>query len=299
MKTQIAIIIFNRPAHAKSLRLSLQAEETRDLFIISDGPRDDRPEERKLVEECRRIFLDWPGEVYCNFSEQNMGCKARVTSGLDWVFEQTDRAIILEDDCQPHPDFFRYCDEMLEVYADETIVMSVCGTKGYPENFNSGVYAFSKYNNCWGWATWKRAWLLFDDQFMPYSFFKFILILKKWLRTYRAAFYWNFIMRRVLSGKINSWAYCWSISCFLNKGLHIYPPENLIVNGGFGKDSTNTTQQLGYAPLCFGTAISFPLTVPEKIQAMSELDQWIEDTIFSKSIKNRLKWFFQRSFPSR
>ena len=48
-----------------------------------------------------------------------MGCKKRISSGLDWVFNQVERAIILEDDCKPAESFFRFCDELLELYKDD------------------------------------------------------------------------------------------------------------------------------------------------------------------------------------
>ena len=43
----------------------------------------------------------------------------RQYTGFSWVFEKEEQAIILEDDCIPNLDFFRYCDEMLEKYKDD------------------------------------------------------------------------------------------------------------------------------------------------------------------------------------
>ena len=214
MKSPIAVILFNRPDQAEQLRERLRPEELRELYVISDGAREGRPGEVELVEKCRRIFSDWPGKVHFDYASKNLGCKARVSSGLDWVFEHTDRAIILEDDCLPHPYFFEFCDELLETYYENETVMSVCGTKTFPENLFTGDYAFSKYSNCWGWATWKRAWAAFDDRFTARTSFNMFTNLKKILGSYRAAFYWSYIIHCVLTGKINSWAYCWPATCF-------------------------------------------------------------------------------------
>ena len=57
-----------------------------------------------------------------------MGCAKRIVSGLDWVFSRVDRAIILEDDCLAHPDFFRFCEELLTRYEDNERIMQICGT---------------------------------------------------------------------------------------------------------------------------------------------------------------------------
>ena len=32
--------------------------------------------------------VDWPCEVQRNYTDSNLGLKQRVSSGLDWVFEQ-------------------------------------------------------------------------------------------------------------------------------------------------------------------------------------------------------------------
>jgi hypothetical protein len=77
---------------------------------MADGTRADRPGEAEKCAAVRAIFntVDWPFEVLKNYSDVNLGYRVRVSSGLDWVFEQVEEAIILEDDCLPHPTFFRF-----------------------------------------------------------------------------------------------------------------------------------------------------------------------------------------------
>ena len=38
-------------------------------------------------------------------------------------------------------------------------------------------YYFSRFNHCWGWATWKSAWALYDGNFKDWEKFKKT---KKW-----------------------------------------------------------------------------------------------------------------------
>ena len=90
----------------------------------------------------------------------NLGCKVRISSGLDWVFEQVEEAIILEDDCLPHQTFFRFCEEMLKRYCDDQRIGMVSGDNfqfGYRGNKYS--YYFSRYCMTWGWATWRDRWV--------------------------------------------------------------------------------------------------------------------------------------------
>ena len=90
---------------------------------------------------------------------ENLGCKARVSSGLDWVFEQVPEAIILEDDCLPHPTFFRFCEELLAHYRDDQRVGMISGDNfQFGHRINDDSYYFSNINHIWGWATWRSRW---------------------------------------------------------------------------------------------------------------------------------------------
>jgi len=294
MKAPIAIIIFNRPDHVINLKERLTHEKDRELFVISDGPRDGKTVDVEKVEACRSIFKDWPGRTHFNFAEKNMGCKNRVSSGLDWVFAQTDRAIVLEDDCLPHPDFFKFADELLDRYENDTRVMSICGTNVFSDrDYFNWSYCFSKYQNCWGWATWKRSWDLFDHDLRGLQAAKENDYLRGHLGSRRAAMYWHNILGKVRNGRINSWAYIWTFTGFINHGLHIIPKCSLIENAGFGKDSTHTTKVPGYLSAKINS-MDFPLAHPPAVFPHPRYDRSIEDTVFSKSIYQRVLWLFRK-----
>jgi hypothetical protein len=78
------------------------------------------------------MTCDWPCDVRCNFSDWNLGCGRRVSSGLDWVFSTVDRAIILEDDCLASRGFFSFCDALLERYCDNESVWVISGNSYQP-----------------------------------------------------------------------------------------------------------------------------------------------------------------------
>ena len=93
----IALIVFNRPRHTRESFASVRAQQPKKLFLIADGPRADRPDEAQKCQEVRDIVaqIDWPCEVFRNYADQNMGLKRRVSSGLNWVFDQVETAVIL------------------------------------------------------------------------------------------------------------------------------------------------------------------------------------------------------------
>ena len=114
------------------------------------------------MERVREVIgdVDWRCDVWTRFAEKNLGLDPNIETGLDWVFSQVDRAIVLEDDCIAEPTFFTYCEELLDLYADEKSVWQIGGDNHeVPENlFGDLSYDFSGWASIWGWATWADRW---------------------------------------------------------------------------------------------------------------------------------------------
>ena len=125
----IAYIVFNRPFHTKQSFEVLKNLKPKKLFIIADGPRTNFPKDKNLCKMVREIVehVEWECEVRYNFSDKNMGLKNRVSSGIDWVFDHCDKAIILEDDCIPNPEFFNFCDCLLARYKNNDKISVITG----------------------------------------------------------------------------------------------------------------------------------------------------------------------------
>ena len=116
MRTPIAFIVFNRPDLTARVFAEIARARPEKLLVIADGPRPDHQGENAKCAATRAIIerVDWPCEILKNYSDVNLGCGHRpAPTGLRWLFEQVDEAIILEDDCVPHPTFFRFCEELL------------------------------------------------------------------------------------------------------------------------------------------------------------------------------------------
>lgn len=127
LKTKnVVFLIFNRPDVTRLVFDRIAEAKPQRLFIVADGPRKERPEDKVLCEQTREIVenINWDCEVLRNYSDSNMGLQRRVSSGLDWVFGQSDDAIILEDDCLPDPTFFQYASELLEKYREDHRIIS-------------------------------------------------------------------------------------------------------------------------------------------------------------------------------
>jgi len=114
LRTPVVLNVFERPDTTRAVFAAIAAVRPERLFVIVDGPRDAR--DRARIEACLAVVadVDWPCEVRIDRAEVNLGCRARLHSGIDQVFAEVDEAIFLEDDTVPDPSFFRFCAEMLE-----------------------------------------------------------------------------------------------------------------------------------------------------------------------------------------
>jgi hypothetical protein len=242
-ESPVAYVVFNRPTLTARTFASIRARKPKKLFLIADGPRPGNLSDKARCAEVRALVdkVDWTCEVRRLYADKNLGLKCRVSSGLDWVFSQVDRAIVLEDDCLPHPDFFTFCDELLERYAENCRVWVITGN-----NFQDGKrrgdasYYFSKYNHCWGWATWRRAWQHYQGQipFWPEWRGSHDWLEKNPDRIERR--YWQSIFEQVFDGEIDSWAYPWAASVWYQGGLTATPNVNLVTNIGIGPEASHT-----------------------------------------------------------
>ncbi len=263
LKTPVGFLIFNRPEITQRVFREIARAKPETLLVVCDGPRSNRTGEREKVLTTRAIInqVNWPCEVLTNFSDENMGCKRRITSGLAWIFKLVDEAIILEDDCLPDPTFFTFCRELLNYYRDDPRVVSISGNNFQDNQPRGGSsYYFSKYFHCWGWASWRRAWENFDPDMATWPSFCEADYLSALTDSPEEKSYWQRIFSLQYEGKINSWAYPWLYSCWTQSGLTAIPEVNLVSNLGFGADATHTTgeSRLAERPTRALTSINHP-----------------------------------------
>lgn len=292
MNVPVAIVFFNRLEPLKRLVARLEEIRPSRVYLIADGARLGKDGESEKVESCRAFMrkLPWPCEIKENFALENLGCRKRVTSGLDWVFAQEERAIILEDDCIPEPEFFPWVETMLERYKDEPRVLSVGGTNLRPQLCDQSVdCAFTKYAMIWGWATWRRAWANNDKNLERFPEACRAHQFKRWLGKWRAEWYWRYLLTHVAS----SWGYRWAFTHFAHQGLCVVPPVNLVENIGMTDSNATHTNDNPYELV----QASKGWTEPKGhavLGSNSRLDNWIEDHIFSRSIVARCHWIVRK-----
>lgn len=289
----VAFIVFNRPSLTLQTFAALRKQQPRELFIIADGPRRGHATDAERCRQVREIVadIDWPCQVHRNYADENLGCRQRVISGLDWVFNHVDTAIVLEDDCLPHPDFYTFCDTLLDRYRDDERVWVITGN-----NFQNGrwrgdaSYYFSRFNHCWGWATWKRAWKNNEPPITFWPDWKQSAAWKQLWPKKRERAYWERIFDKMYRNEIDSWAYTWTASAWYHGGLTATPNVNLVSNIGFGPDATHTRTDSALSNLT--TAALGNLSHPSVVQADLKADEFAYGYAFrgrNQGIKHRIR----------
>jgi GT2 family glycosyltransferase len=261
MKTPVVLIIYNRPEQTKLVFEAIKKNEPTTLYIFADGGKN--AEDSILCKEAQSVIdsVNWGVELKVNISDKNMGCVPRIISALNEVFERERTAIILEDDCLPHPTFFNYCTSLLDYYIRDENIMHISGCNILQQVNSTGTsYFFSNYAlPSWGWATWARAWKKFNPN------------LDTWQKHKKEIYHhisqenfskWTDTFEYIRINKVG-WDIPWNIDIWANKGLNIMPYQNLVKNIGFDETATFTKNKLS----CFADLIvhemKFPLIHPE------------------------------------
>ena len=263
----ILLIIFKRKNVALKTLESIKAVRPTKLYIAGDGARNFISGEKEKVQATREAVLnsiDWECDVKTRFSKENQGCCHGVFNAINWLFENEERGIIIEDDCIMQHSFYRYADELLEIYKDDQRVGMICGAN-YASNVEiPSSYVFSKYKSCHGWATWKRAWKLMDMEMSwrksPYS----ESVIGNMGYRSKDKHYWKYRLKAIDLNDVSAWDWQWYFTLAANNMLAIIPKYTLTTNIGFGKDATHTTSHATKQYIST-KSLEFPLQHPRYV----------------------------------
>jgi hypothetical protein len=274
----VAIFAFNRPKLTRRIFAAVAERRPKRLFLVADGPRTESPEDNAACDEVRKILLEvsWPCEVATNFSDRNLGCGRRMSSGINWLFEHVDAAILIEDDCLPAPPFFDFCGAMLSRFANDQRIGLVSGSNFTWRHFQpSASYYFSRYTHIWGWATWRRSWARYDFELRSLSLAREHRLLEEVFGDRQLADFWYAIFEAVKSDRIDTWDYQLFFASVINSWLNVIPAVNLVTNIGTGPDATHTKSSTGLDSQAPGD-LQFPLRHPDFITRCRTADEITE-----------------------
>jgi glycosyltransferase involved in cell wall biosynthesis len=296
----IALFTYNRPLHTRrtveSLRRNVLAEES-ELFVFSDGPRSGS--DREKVEAVRTYIRNITGfkTVRLIERETNAGLAQSIISGVSEIVGKYGSIIVLEDDMLTSPFFLRYMNDALEFYKNEERVISIHGYL-YPLRASLPETFFLRGADCWGWATWKRGWDIFEPDG------------GKLLRALKAgrlessfdlngAYPYTRMLRKQARGTVNSWAIRWHAAAFLARKLTLHPGSSLIANIGLDASGAHCSPTNRFdVELAGGPVRIRPIPVEEHAGARKALEQYYRTTrpsLYKRAVQG-LRTYLQRTW---
>lgn len=236
----ILLFVFNRPDHTRQTIEALQRNTLAaqsHLFIYSDAPRNEKDVES--VNEVRRMIATVEGfkEVTIIAREENRGLARNIIDGVTTQVNKYGKVIVLEDDLITSPHFLTFMNDALDTYHDETRVGHIYACDYTQEPSLPDTYLI-RFTGSWGWATWDRAWKLFnpdgkallqemEQRQLTHTF------------DFDGTYPYTRMLRRQVNGEINSWAIRWNASLFLNDILSLNVGKSLIRNIGLDGSGTH------------------------------------------------------------
>jgi hypothetical protein len=230
----VALFVYCRPWHTRqtvSALLKNDLAARSDLIVFSDAARDSKVS--TAVDEVRSYLrtIDGFRSVTIVERESNLGLADSIISGVTSVCEKHGRVIVLEDDLVTSSGFLRFMNEALDLYSDDDAVASIHGY-WYPIEEEMPETFLLRGASCWGWATWGRAWRLFERDGN-----KLLAELRRQELTglfdLEGAKPYTSMLKSQVRGKSDSWAIRWHAATFLANRLQLSPQRSLVSNIGF------------------------------------------------------------------
>jgi hypothetical protein len=293
LNTPVVLIIYKRSATLQKIINELRNVNAKKIYVVADGPKN-KDEIEDIISARKEIdLIDWDANIIKIYSEENLGLYSRVISGLDVVFENETKAIILEDDCIPNRSFFSFTSKLLDVYLETKEIAIISGTNlGINMDFNHD-YDFVNYPLIWGWATWRRTW----HQYRQIQPLKLNPIdkakINKLLNDKVASFHWINLFKKIENNKHKSWAHEMVYYLFTDSKLSVIPKLNMVSNHGIDAHATHTKKNSRYFYIKSSSLTRFR-THPGPISRNQKMNVSIQKSLYTGNIRSILSFFIQK-----
>lgn len=249
MKSTAPVILFvyNRLLHTQRVITALKENPLSadsELYIYADAAKDAGAAD--LVDRLRNYLPTISGfkKVHICLRETNLGVDENTIQGVTEVINIHGKAIVLEDDLVTSPWFLKYMNEALHFYEHQDKVASIHGYV-YPVQQKLKEVFFLKGADCWGWATWKRAWDLFERDGAKLRDSITAQGLQKEFDFDNTYPYFK-ALKEQAAGNTTHWDIRWYASAFLAEKLTLYPGQSLVNNIGHDTSGTHCGNSTDY-----------------------------------------------------
>ena len=240
----VLFITFARPEYARQTFEGIKNAKPSKLYFYSNKAREENIDEVVRNETIRAFVneIDWDCEVFTFFRDEHVDIYTSLWSALDWVFENEEQAIVLEEDCVPSIAFFDYCEKLLVKYKDDPRVWLLSGNnfiEGY--NPNNLDYTFSRFPFMYGWASWQSRWKKMERININWKEMKSYGLNEQYALSKKKTKYLTNLHERIfhtLNYK-NAWDHIVGFSLIKDNAFGVIPSFNLVSNIGLSGHHNN------------------------------------------------------------
>lgn len=237
VNTPVLFITFSRPEYAREVFNQIKSAKPSKLYFYNNKAREELQDEVSRNEIIRLFVdeIDWDCDLKTFFRDTYVDIYTSLWSAIDWVFENEDQAIILEEDCVPSIAFFDYCEKLLPIYKDDIRVWLISGNNFIDEyNPNGYDYIFTRYPFQYGWATWRNRWDLIERDNIPWKEMKSYELYRQLFPSKKEADYhirgdnglYDFVQSKP------AWDFVMGFTAKSHGSFGIVPVKNLVSNIG-------------------------------------------------------------------
>ena len=306
VKSPVLIIFYNRVDKTKNILENLIKSKNKftKLYLRVDGPKDAKDEFKvKRVIRILKLYIKNFKNVKIFTEKKNLGLQHNIIKSIDVVLNNNDRVIILEDDQLVSPNFFEFCDTMLEKFKNVEKIFSISGSCYLPNYFKKDDIYLSKFPDCVGWATWKDSWSKLRKKYSLYDVYKSKIVKNYYNNISTEHWFYEYLYREYIAKKKKGlWSTWWQFAIICENGFSINPMRNLAIHDGLDNNSNSEHYDKRYLVKKNIRCENFELKKIKNYDLFynKELDKFnfemIKKTDPVFKITNRIKWFF-RFYP--
>lgn len=235
----VLLVTFSRPEYARQTFNAIKQARPKKFYFYSNKARIDYPDELERNNQVRALVkeIDWDCELKTFFREEYVDIYTSLWGAFDWIFDNEDQAIILEEDCVPSLAFFDFCEQLLPKYKNDWRIWLISGDNFFESyNPNGYDYIFSRYPFQYGWASWKSRWEKIERDNIPWPEMKrYYLNHQLYALSKRKT---TFLTKRIekifqFLQKNPAWDYTLGFTLMKEGGFGIIPSMNLVSNIGY------------------------------------------------------------------
>jgi len=240
--TIIGVFCYKRAGKLKSsMEALLKNPECGEMDIVffCDGPKGEKDYDGVMETRAYIDSLTGFRNVYKHYREKNISTGPNFKQGINWLCENYEQFIVVEDDLVVAPNYISYLLQALEFYKDEKLIFCVTGFC-FPIDVKDYGYdtIISKRFCAYGWASWSNrvSNVKFDKEDLVSIMnsspgFKSRLDKEGW-DLYR-------ILKKQIAGTVSTWDVQMQVYVSENGLNVVYPIISKGQNIGFDTESTN------------------------------------------------------------